>query len=708
MAENSVGETASDWAIVRTKEARPVGLSNPTVVSTSSYGISLSWTPPQRPNGKIIQYMVYYQKQTNNRRIGDEQVIGVDGNLIGVSISGLEAFSSYFISLEAINSAGSVKSNFIMAQTLEGFPEGLPNFGIEKVSTGTSVIMTWSEPTKPNGVITIYRIYESTDDTSVYMGLLREFEYRRLIPFTSYSLSLEACNRAGCTMGKPQSFMTAEVAPVSQPSPTIGAVNATHVTLQWTPPIDPNGAIISYEVLRRSTPSRRKRSIDIVQNNIDTIQSIPFVSKQTISLSHHYHDQTLTNVMLFVNKCKSELENESCIIKTHEEDLKESGTIQDSYSYRNSVRRTKRQTSQDNSGSSSGSGLDYDVVYRTSDTDKDSFSYTDTNLEPHTQYQYSIRAINSQGHTDSTWHTVFTEQAPPQGVQPPMLSHISDNIHSIRVQWSPPLQLNGILQSYQIQQNDSIPNSFSADADRNFIDSQLSAFTVYSYKLTACTGGGCTSSDLSFIRTKEAPPLQVNPPTLQSSDSNSIQALWTSPDISNGEITHFRLKMGGMFVYTGPLLTFTIDDLVPYSLHRFTLTACTNGGCTESGEVTGRPLDAPPMDMMQPLLRVLSSRSIEVNWAPPINPNGIISSYDVRRDGRLIYTSSIALTSTLPLSYSDFGLEPGQRYTYTLIARNRYGNLYSLESLKFIYVYMSIFFFLFCEEIKKKFFVNFK
>jgi hypothetical protein len=73
--------------------------------------------------------------------------------------------------------------------------------------------------------------------------------------------------------------------------------------------------------------------------------------------------------------------------------------------------------------------------------------------------------------------------------------------------------------------------------------------------------------------------------------------------ISNGEIIQYKLKMDGSFVFTGLEETFVVPNLKPYEQHVFKLTACTNGGCTESGEITGRTDDAAPVGLSPPLLQ---------------------------------------------------------------------------------------------------------
>ena len=227
----------------------------------------------------------------------------------------------------------------------------------------------------------------------------------------------------------------------------------------------------------------------------------------------------------------------------------------------------------------------------------------------------------------------------------------------------------------QLQRNDSVPFSFPAEGERRFVDTGLIAFTRYVYTVTACTGGGCTTSPSASIITLEAPPLIVKPPTVSAVDSSTINVAWMPPQISNGKVTKYILNMDGTEVFSGLDVTYTVTDLLPYSLHAFTITACTNGGCTTSGEVMARSEDAPPEGLSPPLLRVVSANAIEIVWSPPAQPNGALESYDVRRNGRLIFTDSSMLSAEFgasqEMSYTDYSLEPGEEYSYTIIARNR-------------------------------------
>ena len=247
VAGNSKGDVSSPWSIVRTLEAPPVGLNIPMIDSTDAYSFAASWQPPQSPNGVITKYMLHYRLLTNDPTIVNFlQVVTFDPTILKTSVSALKPFSNYQMHITAYNMKGNVSSSQILVQTHQSSPSGLPMFRIEKISSGTSVILRWDSPGQPNGVISIYNIYEEGTVNAIYKGLNREFEFRRLEPFTSYQVWLEACTIVGCTRGVKQEFTTAETPPTDQSAPVAGQVNATAIVITWNKPVQPNGQISRY------------------------------------------------------------------------------------------------------------------------------------------------------------------------------------------------------------------------------------------------------------------------------------------------------------------------------------------------------------------------------------------------------------------------------------------------------------------------------
>lgn len=424
-----------------------------------------------------------------------------------------------------------------------------------------------------------FQIYNIFNDGNLeYSGLSRQFLFRRLEPFTEYTLLLEACTAAGCTRSSPQQIWTDAAPPASQMAPVIHLVNATSIELSWSEPINSNGKIMRYEVIHRHTK-----------------------------------------------------ENASGENSTTEEE---------------------------------------NIVFTEYNTESNAFVYHAQHLQPWTTYEYKIRAWNSAGYTDSAWSAAKTSQASPEGMAAPMLTYIPQNPSKIWISWSFPEKSNGVLLSYKLQRND-IPYPFSFDASTfNYTDEGLLPYTEYNYVIAACTLGGCCSSDHSRIQTLEAAPAIVSPPTLEGIRSTQINVSWSPPQIQNGEIIKYILKLNGDEQYVGKSLFTTVVNLQPYTKYDIKLVACTNGGCTVSASQSAWTMEAPPLNLDPPKLLVTDSESLEITWKAPNNPNGKIQSYELRRNGLLVY-------SGLDRHYKDFMLTPGIEYIYTVTANNSQGSVTS-------------------------------
>lgn len=576
VAINSAGRGMGEWASVRSLEAPPSELSTPKLTKIGSRRVDLEWNPPKKTNGVIIRYVISYTWLTNEPTNPEKtQSISVPGDVLSTSVSGLFPYTNYKFKLIAVNKEGSAESNFIETKTLQSSPSGVNPVNIEPLSSGKAVILRWDMPAQPNGDITEYAIYEN--GVKVYQGLTNLFELKKLSPFTEYQLILEACTSIGCTRTKPITFRTSEVEPSKQLSPSLkNSANPNNVTIRWTPPIEPNGNIIRYDVLRRDLGSRRsKRSA-----------------------------------------------NER-------------------------------------------------IVYSTTDTQQQSFEFTDSNLKAYNKYEYAVRAINSKGSTVSPWAVVETPQGIPEFVENPRVSYVENKWDRLVVEWSEPAKPNGILISYSLTRNDTIPWSFDTGDKLRYVDSGLSAFTFYSYTITACTGGGCLTSQPTIVQTKETEPLAVDKPSIEVIDSTSLNISWTEPSTANGQIIKYKLTMNGKTIYEGPENFHVVKSLTPAKAYRFTIIACTSGGCKESADVLGRPDEAPPEDLKIPILKVTSSKSILVTWTSPIKPNGVITSYEVKRNGQTV-SSSI-----LSFRYEDSDLQPATTYTYVIEAWNDKGSVRS-------------------------------
>ncbi|KAG7261417.1 hypothetical protein CRUP_006281, partial [Coryphaenoides rupestris] len=327
-------------------------------------------------------------------------------------------------------------------------------------------------------------------------------------------------------------------------------------------------------------------------------------------------------------------------------------------------------------GRSNDEDLNNEKVLFTQDHPGDaiSFSYTAGGLRPWTRYQFSVRSHNRAGHALSTWVTVTTKQAPPSGLAPPTVTHIAERPRELLVSWAPPLQSNGVLLSYRVQRdNVSFPFSFDPAVTRHN-DEDVAPFTTYSYAVTACTSEGCVTSPPTHATTLEAPPTTVVPPAVGQVTAQSLTASWDAPPGHSGRVTEYALQLDGQDAYRGRALSSVVSELRPHTSYQLALLACTSGGCTSSTAVTIVTGEAPPTGLQPPTVKVTGPESVEVSWSPPEQPNGIVTGYELRRDGEVVYVGP-------ETRYHDFTLLPNVGYSYVVAANNSQGAASSVAAV---------------------------
>ena len=111
-------------------------------------------------------------------------------------------------------------------------------------------------------------------------------------------------------------------------------------------------------------------------------------------------------------------------------------------------------------------------------------------------------------------------------------------------------------------------------------------FCFCRYAVIACTSEGCVTSPQTNITTLEAPPVTVDPPSLNIA-AHSIKASWSVPLTENGEVTEYVLRLNEEEVYRGRDLSVTLSELLPHTQYELVLLACNSGGCTPSATASG-------------------------------------------------------------------------------------------------------------------------
>lgn len=117
----------------------------------------------------------------------------------------------------------------------------------------------WLIPVKPNGVITGYEVFRSTDTSlnnlvSVFntTSVTNNFLVNKLTPGTTYYFRIKAYTAAGGTLGDASAATTLEDAPSGIPPPTATPYNSTTILVRMFPPASPNGVITEYKIIQNS------------------------------------------------------------------------------------------------------------------------------------------------------------------------------------------------------------------------------------------------------------------------------------------------------------------------------------------------------------------------------------------------------------------------------------------------------------------------
>ena len=94
-----------------------------------------------------------------------------------------------------------------------------------------------------------------------------------------YEVRLEACTALGCSSSDWSPVLTLEAPPAGQTAPLLDVQPDTHSSLHttflltWSPPAQPNGKVLHYEVYRRldhTTDTSRGDTATLVYRNIST------------------------------------------------------------------------------------------------------------------------------------------------------------------------------------------------------------------------------------------------------------------------------------------------------------------------------------------------------------------------------------------------------------------------------------------------------
>lgn len=214
-----------------------------------------------------------------------------------------------------------------------------------------------------------------------------------------------------------------------------------------------------------------------------------------------------------------------------------------------------------------------------------SFFYTLSGLTPNTLYSFRVLATNAGGTTASEVAQNRTLEDAPDGLNPPQLTVI--NATTINIVWEEPLEPNGVITEYILYRNGSEIFSGLLFA---FNDTSLEPFTFYSYFIMVCTSGNCSASTSVVERTGEAPPEELQLPSISSITSYTFDFTVNEVLKPNGIVSYVVTIVGSFasspsgtveereLFNSTELGTVTVTDLLPFTNYQVDLTVSNSAG----------------------------------------------------------------------------------------------------------------------------------
>ncbi|MEJ1277193.1 protein tyrosine phosphatase receptor type Q [Cricetulus griseus] len=209
---------------------------NFSVKQLSGVTVMLSWQPPLEPNGIILYYTVYVWDKSSLKAINvTETSLELPDLDYNVDYSAYVTASTRF-------GNGKTRSSIINFRTPEGAPTDAPKDVHYVNLSSSSIILFWTPPAKPNGIIQYYSVYyQNTSGTFVQniSGFQTDAKLVGLQPVSTYSISVSAFTKVGNgnQFSNVVKFTTRESAPDGPPENVhVVATSPFGINISWSEP----------------------------------------------------------------------------------------------------------------------------------------------------------------------------------------------------------------------------------------------------------------------------------------------------------------------------------------------------------------------------------------------------------------------------------------------------------------------------------------
>uniref|UniRef100_H2YZU5 protein-tyrosine-phosphatase n=1 Tax=Ciona savignyi TaxID=51511 RepID=H2YZU5_CIOSA len=689
----------------------------------TSTTLSVAWDSGDLPPATVTGYTVFYRVMGSTTPYQYIDQISSES----FTITGLQPYTEYDVVLMASNAQGQGNTTQpVYLRTAEAAPRSAPReVGAYLYQTNT-IMVTWLEPQHPNGVISSYNVYYTSNPSlpvSEWMDVpvrndRRLTALRRLVPHVTYSIRVSATNGAGESPYSDIAVVKTTHGVPPQPRNFHGeAASTTSIHLTWDRP-NWGGAssfdITSYMVFYNCSSPSCSSQITFEPVKEFTLGRLRPNTRYDIRLAAQtVHGVGAETSMISVSTL-------SDVPSAPPEHLVVSPIDA------TSIRVTWEPPAKE---SRNGELTHYTVYYRqhglesaAADMQVNGTSVVVQGLQPYTEYDVWLTASTTVGEGPRANAVVTTSQstpaAPPSDVDLQAL-----NSSAVRVRWSPlpTHHRNGDIRGYQIayaisdvitgrtlfrtvynegrRENILVTYNPTQPPQESTI-TKLRPKTRYSVSVSAFTVRGAgPASPPKYVTTLGEVP---NAPRLEArrADNGKAQLRWSSPVLPKGRITGYALRYrcqeegaNAMCPWKTRLFDhnveqFTPEDVIPGWTYQFFLSASNSDGpgVEASAQINLPPIapsDAPANLSATTVLDVPGKDgsspptpyALNITWSPltRTQSNGRILEYALYWSPSTIGSSQPERLLTNRTYYWFINVLPNQKYEFNVAAVNSAG-----------------------------------
>uniref|UniRef100_A0A8B9F884 Phosphatidylinositol phosphatase PTPRQ n=1 Tax=Amazona collaria TaxID=241587 RepID=A0A8B9F884_9PSIT len=634
------GNIKSDTITFRTPEGAPSDPPKDVVYrNLTSTSVMLFWSPPQKPNGNVLYYSVYF-KNNSGIFIQNFTSYGNDssGNMSQSAVlDDLAKYSHYTLWLTASTAFGdgNKTSEIIDMYTDQDIPDGFVENLVYQNISSSSVNVSWLPPSQPNGLVffhvSLSLLRRGTSKVLSFVTYNTSIVFDNLEKYTDYILKITPATDKGSSELHALSLhiRTDEDVPESAPIiKTFSNLSTTSVMLSWDPPVKPSGIIISYDL--NLLGPERNNSFSTPNNFIILEDLLPFTLYSIYAAARTIKGLgPFATLQFYTDESVPLAPPQNLTIANYTADSvwltwdpspQANGVIM-SYNFKIYQNNTGKLFYQNISGSNHEANL--------------------VGLEPFSPYFISVSAFTKLGNGNQFSNAVqlTTMESVPDAVQ--NFRCIATSWQSILVQWDPPASSNGVITHYIITVEGNSTNFSFYDTLHTFRN--LPSNITYQFKIKAATSAGGGEEQICNATTlPEKVPSAPRDIVFSNVQSTSVTLNWRSPKSILGYFQNYKITTQLQSTHCSDwetkecieyemhqyLYENVVDDqieekvygLKKYRWYRFAVAASTNAGYGSSSPwistqtLPGSP-DSPPENVT---VLATSPHSINITWNDPV------------------------------------------------------------------------------------------